>query len=636
MSSPPRITIQLFDGPRIVTQDGRVLTFQEKPGAILALLALAPNNRLSRERLREAIWPDEDGEATRGRLRTALSALRTSIPHGNDLLPPNSQTVSLNREAGLVLDIEEFDRLLAGARAAATAEEQIELLSQADALYAGPLCPRIYIDGAVRARDRYEQKIEEVRRCLHELVDARDASEPILPAPLAPCPDAREEPATPGEAPLPSAKRKREFGWRATLFVAAAAAGLLLWFFLRPAPTVEERISRLAALRHAGRRAESEAQLRQRMHQRVEELIPLAEEASKTWYGPDEKAMIDAIKSSDDVIKETLSWLVDEDPEKALQLTGALSRYWSVRERMQDALVYLEPALQRVHGVDPQVLARAKGLHAMGILVSEHLRTPRARKANQQALSEIQEAHALYVQAGDRRGQAHALRCKGHVLHALENDAEAAKAFEQAFDIFRKIDDRTGEPPTYWGMCLLRFPGEMELTHHLRSARCILNCSRLYREVGCHAGLADSVKYLHAHIPERFLDTDQMTNPRVTVLLREYDEDCKWRIGQLHPTEDQKEIVELRQYRARVAMGLKDKQTVVEQLGYLLSPNGDPELARTAAYLDVADAYLCNIHETPKPPLTAFSVQQTLLLNRKSGRIPKHLSLEAAVDLATK
>src|SRR5436305_2190139 len=71
-------TLRLTRGEQIVTQfDTR------KTAALLARLAYYPDRLHSRETLAEALWPEEDPEATRGRLRQALAVLRRALEIGD-------------------------------------------------------------------------------------------------------------------------------------------------------------------------------------------------------------------------------------------------------------------------------------------------------------------------------------------------------------------------------------------------------------------------------------------------------------------------------------------------------------------------------------------------------------------------
>src|SRR5437870_4504502 len=76
--------IELFGGLR-AWRGGRVLTRFEtrKIDALFACLALRPHRAQPREVLAQQLWPDEDWDATRNRLRQALSSLRHDLePEG--------------------------------------------------------------------------------------------------------------------------------------------------------------------------------------------------------------------------------------------------------------------------------------------------------------------------------------------------------------------------------------------------------------------------------------------------------------------------------------------------------------------------------------------------------------------------
>src|SRR5205823_7395010 len=86
MDERPPIRIELFAGPRVRVGEGNPKVLQPKPGALLALLALRPGVRQTRDELAEALWPDEPPEVTRGRLRVALATLKRAIPPDTDLI----------------------------------------------------------------------------------------------------------------------------------------------------------------------------------------------------------------------------------------------------------------------------------------------------------------------------------------------------------------------------------------------------------------------------------------------------------------------------------------------------------------------------------------------------------------------
>src|SRR5689334_5911632 len=69
--------IELLGGLRVWRGEQAVTHFEtRKVAALLACLAFKPGRSHSREILAEQLWPEEDADATRDRLRQALAALR--------------------------------------------------------------------------------------------------------------------------------------------------------------------------------------------------------------------------------------------------------------------------------------------------------------------------------------------------------------------------------------------------------------------------------------------------------------------------------------------------------------------------------------------------------------------------------
>src|SRR5262249_49682106 len=126
-----RWRIALFGGLR-AEQAGKVHTNFElrKTGALLACLALFPHRTFSREVLAEELWPEEDPEAIRNRLRQALSTLRRVLEsHEADedcIVISGRNEVRLNIEA-VSTDVMEFESALRSASQAANSDEHVRL-----------------------------------------------------------------------------------------------------------------------------------------------------------------------------------------------------------------------------------------------------------------------------------------------------------------------------------------------------------------------------------------------------------------------------------------------------------------------------------------------------------------------------
>src|ERR1700751_996685 len=108
--------IQLLGGLRATRGNAVIAQFPSRPIAmLLALLALQPQRRRSREELIELLWPDVELEVGRNRLRQVLSTLRRLMEPPD--VPPDSvliadrQTIGLNADA-VASDVREFEQLL--------------------------------------------------------------------------------------------------------------------------------------------------------------------------------------------------------------------------------------------------------------------------------------------------------------------------------------------------------------------------------------------------------------------------------------------------------------------------------------------------------------------------------------------
>jgi predicted ATPase len=108
--------VQLLGGLRATRGDAVISQFPSRPIAmLLAMLAVNPQRRHSREELIELLWPGVELDVGRNRLRQVLSTLRRLLePPG---VPPDSvliadrQTVGLNADA-VSCDAAEFEQLV--------------------------------------------------------------------------------------------------------------------------------------------------------------------------------------------------------------------------------------------------------------------------------------------------------------------------------------------------------------------------------------------------------------------------------------------------------------------------------------------------------------------------------------------
>src|SRR5690349_6028661 len=120
--------IEVLGGLRLVGRGQAITHFEtRRVAARLAYLALYPERTHSREVVMERLWPEEDPEATRVRLRTVLASLRRVLePPGTaagSVLIADRVTVQL-RPAAVAVDVAEFDTALRGAASAPSPRER--------------------------------------------------------------------------------------------------------------------------------------------------------------------------------------------------------------------------------------------------------------------------------------------------------------------------------------------------------------------------------------------------------------------------------------------------------------------------------------------------------------------------------
>jgi DNA-binding SARP family transcriptional activator/pimeloyl-ACP methyl ester carboxylesterase len=129
----------LFGPPR-VELDGAPVDIQRRKALALLVYLAVSGQAHSRDSLATLFWPELDQQRGRAYLRRDLAALNTSLPGA--WFSADRETVELNHEAGLWLDIEQFQGLLATCRKHDHAPknvcpECIPLLTEAAALYTG-------------------------------------------------------------------------------------------------------------------------------------------------------------------------------------------------------------------------------------------------------------------------------------------------------------------------------------------------------------------------------------------------------------------------------------------------------------------------------------------------------------------
>jgi predicted ATPase/class 3 adenylate cyclase len=161
--------------------------------------------------------------------------------------------------------------------------------------------------------------------------------------------------------------------------------------------------------------------------------LALAEEAEPELSGAEQLACLERLEAEHDNFRAALAWSLEEKPETALRLVGALARFWEMRSYFSEGSGWLEASLRKSDSAD--AATRAK-------LSSEAGTFAWHRGDYDRAIALHGEALELYRELGDERGVAFALICLG--AQELERgDYERAKPlFEEALALSRKTGDK--------------------------------------------------------------------------------------------------------------------------------------------------------------------------------------------------
>ena len=176
-----RVYIELFGGLKVLVDGEAILDLRTRQtGALAACLALRLGQGMSREELLTLLWPDDDPEESRPRLRNRLHALRSKLAGAGEALLAGPDRVQFDPE-WVSTDVAEFETTLREATRTTGAEQRIALLRSATALYSGPLLTGFYQDDILAERARlegvYREALQALTACLERAGDLEGAIE---------------------------------------------------------------------------------------------------------------------------------------------------------------------------------------------------------------------------------------------------------------------------------------------------------------------------------------------------------------------------------------------------------------------------------------------------------------------------
>ena len=150
------------------------------------------------------------------------------------------------------------------------------------------------------------------------------------------------------------------------------------------------------------------------------------------------------LEADHDDLRAALDWLEVSDPDRALELAGALGWFWLSHGLLDEGCRRLATSLEQSTAPGR---SRARALTWSGGLVARHGEAAQGR-------AQLETAIALWAELGDRAEEAVARDLLGWLLVYDLGDAEVAlQVFEQSLELSRQLGDEGGETRALVGVC---------------------------------------------------------------------------------------------------------------------------------------------------------------------------------------
>ncbi len=214
--------------------------------------------------------------------------------------------------------------------------------------------------------------------------------------------------------------------------------------------------------------------------------LALAEEAGSEHGGSQQQAVwLERLEREHDNLRAAMRWFLEQGEarqsyELALQLGGALRRFWLEHGHWSEGQSFLRQALVGSEGITVPV--RAKALSA-----AAHLALKQGVYAQGGALAE--ESLLLYRELGDTAGIAFSLYLLGNVAWLKGNYAAARSLTGEALACWREVGDQENAAWSLFHLAILTIEqGEYSRGHALFE-----ETLRMHRELGNKRGIAASL-----------------------------------------------------------------------------------------------------------------------------------------------
>lgn len=160
----------------------------------------------------------------------------------------------------------------------------------------------------------------------------------------------------------------------------------------------------------------------------------LAEAAEPQLLAANGVRWMQIIEEEHDNLRSAIEWSLDNDPETALRIAGALRNFWFVRGYLSEGIKWINQALEK-NGTGADSRLRAKGLYSLGNL-------HRFQGELETAKPYLEEGLRLAREVGDASLTSLSLWGLG-MLRIERGDLSGAKSFiEDSLVIAREMNDR--------------------------------------------------------------------------------------------------------------------------------------------------------------------------------------------------
>jgi hypothetical protein len=208
--------------------------------------------------------------------------------------------------------------------------------------------------------------------------------------------------------------------------------------------SADDRLLMLETIReYALERLEGSAAAEDLRRQHATFFSALAEQAYERRF--DAEAEWSAqLEVDQDNLRAALDWLGVNDPDRALELAGALGWFWLSHGLLAEGCGRLAGALA---GSTATGRSQARALTASGSLAARHGDVHEGR-------TQLDEGIGLWRDFGDRNELASALDALGWLLvYDAKDNSGSLDTFEQSLELRRELADRPGETRALVGVC---------------------------------------------------------------------------------------------------------------------------------------------------------------------------------------